>query len=238
MPAPRKKSPRKPSRSPTKKTASTRRPASAAKRNGLLAPPELLQATAAPDVVDVPKRTVLAIDGAGSPDSAEFARSIGALYGLAYTLKFSRKRSGGDDFKVGPLEGLWSADVPRGFIGTPPRDAWLWRLRLPVPDDVTTAILKTLVAEAVAKKGGKLFGSQEARKVTLERIPRRRMGRILHVGPYVDEPASFEKMRAMLATQRLTPAHPHLEIYLSDPFRTAPSKLRTVLLKEALPAAR
>ena len=75
-------------------------------------------------------------------------------------------------------------------------------------------------------------GSADARRVALERIPAQAMGRALHVGPYAEEPRSFAKIEAALAAAGRTPGFPHLEVYLSDPRRTKPAKLRTVVLLE------
>jgi hypothetical protein len=106
-------------------------------KNGSPVPRELTTATRAPDIVSVPKRRCLAIDGAGSPQDPRFAASIGALFGVAYTLKFARKKAGKGDFKVGPLEGHWAADVAATATGRPPPEQWRWRLRIGIPDGVT-----------------------------------------------------------------------------------------------------
>ena len=90
--------------------------------------------------------------------------------------------------------------------------------------------MAAVVRAAVAKKGGKLEASAEALRVALERIPAARAGRILHVGPYATEPASFARMGEALAAAGLCRAHPHVEVYLSDPRRAKPEKLKTVLL--------
>lgn len=196
--------------------------------------PELLfSAKRAADVVDVPVRTVLSIVGEGGPDTESFRRSIGALYGVAYALKFSRK-PGGKDFKIGPLAGRWWAEgvgTERSMV-VAPRERWRWRLRIDVPGDVTERELAEVVGAATAKRGGKLEGSADAARVVLERVPAQRMGRILHLGPYGDEPASFERIRAVLDAAGLRGGNAHHEIYLSDPMRTDPSKLKTVLLLE------
>ena len=88
------------------------------------APKELTSATREPDVVDVPPRVFLSLSGAGAPDSVEFTSSVGALYGVAYGLKFQRKNTGGEDFKVGPLIGIWWAES-RDLVGgeVPTRDS-------------------------------------------------------------------------------------------------------------------
>jgi hypothetical protein len=180
--------------------------------------------------VRVPARKALAIDGAGPPDAPAFASAIGALYGVSYGLKFARKPAR-KDFRIGPLEGRWWSEGPGGGLQAP-RETWRWRLRIAVPDDVTRAEAEAVARATREKKGGKLFGSDEALRVFVERIPAATIGRILHVGPYAEEPASFERMRAVLEAAGLRRAPPHVEIYLSDPRRTAPAKLRTVLLGE------
>jgi len=205
--------------------------AKAAKAVPLPVPAVLLDATTTPDVVEVPARTAVAIDGAGPPDDPGFTRALGALYGVAYGLKFSRKPRG-RDFKVGPLEGRWWAEgAPEGVLQAP-RHTWRWRLRIAVPDDVAEADVAVVVRAAVTKKGGKLEGSDEARRVTLERIPATRVGRVLHLGPYANERASFARMEEVLAAAGLRRAQPHVEVYLLDPRRTRPEKLKTVLLGE------
>lgn len=234
--APRKVLPKKrPAKRPAKagRPVPKRRAAAHPRAPRLPMPEELLTATGAADVVAVPARTVAAIEGAGGPHGDEFGRSVGALYGVAYTLKFSRKPAGGD-FQIGPLEGRWWADGAASRAAPPPIDQWRWRLRIGVPDDVDEHALADVIQAATMKKGGKLFGSAEARRVAIERVPAQTMGRILHLGPYADEPRSFAKIEEALAAARRTPAFPHLEIYLSDPRRTKPAKLKTVLLLETV----
>jgi hypothetical protein len=198
-------------------------------------PGELTGAKVNPDVVELPPRIFIALSGAGAPDSAEFASSIGALYGIAYGLKFSRKKAGGENFKVGPLVGIWWAEgdnLPTDRV--PDRDAWRWTVQLDVPADVTEADVAGIVAAAVSKKGGKLEGSASASRTVLTRDPARRFGRILHVGPYADEARSFAAMEALLDSKGLQRGRWHVEVYLSDPQRTAPEKLKTALLTPIL----
>lgn len=227
---PRARTPRKKAaRSPARKTAARGRTSDG--KAPLPVPPALLDARTDPDVVDLPARSAVAIDGAGAPDGASFAKSIGALYGGAYGMKFARKKRGVPTFAIGPLEGRWWAEGDSG-LHTAPRERWRWRLRIGVPGDATDAELAEVVRAATSKKGGKLEGSEEARRLFVERIPPARLGRILHVGPYAEEPRSFARVDATLASAMLRPARSHLEVYLSDPRRTAPAKLRTVLLRE------
>jgi hypothetical protein len=205
--------------------------AKAAKLVPFPVPAILLDATTTPDVVEVPARRVVAIEGAGPPDDPAFQRAIGALYGVAYGLKFTRKAAA-RDFKIGPLEGRWWAEGAPERDLRAPRHTWRWKLRIAVPDDVEEAEVAAVVRAAVAKKGGKLEGSEEARRVSVERIPAMRVGRILHVGPYANESSSFARMEELFTTAGLRRARPHVEIYLSDPRRSKPEKLKTVLLGE------
>jgi len=204
----------------------------AVKRDQAPVPIELVKATSSADIVVVPRRRCLAIDGAGAPSEARFAAAIGALYGTAYTLKFTRKRSARSDFKVGPMEGHWSADVARPTKGIPPADRWRWRLRIGVPSDVTKADVERIKRAVVTKKKGKLEGSPVVEHIFLELVPAQRVGRILHLGPYGEEPASFAIVDSLLGRAKLTPAPTHIEVYLNDPQRTSPAALKTVLLRE------
>ena len=182
-------------------------------------------------MVQVPARSCLAISGKGGPERQEFAASIGALYGVAYSLKFGRKKVTGKDFKVGALVGIWWAegyDLTMGQV--PPRDTWRWTVQVDVPSDITAEDVAAIVEAAVAKKGGKLEGSPYAKKAVLANEPTRRFGRLLHVGPFADEPRSFHTLETMLDANGLQREMWHVEVYLSDPHRTTPEKLKTVLL--------
>ena len=196
---------------------------SSPKKPPLPMPDALLDATPHADVVRIPPRVVVAFDGVGPPEAPAFEQGIGAVYGVAYTIKFARKAAG-HDFRIGPLEARWWAEPPPPPGQMPPRASWRWQVRLAVPN----AISEADVAEAAAKKT--IAGVQ---RVFLDA---QTVGRILHIGPYADEPRSLEAARAALADAGLGVAGPHVEIYLNDPRRVAAEKLRTVLLVE--PGAR
>lgn len=195
-------------------------------------PREVASATAEPDIVRLPKRRCVAIDGSGSPGDAAFEQAVGALYGTAYALKFARKKAGQHEFKIGPLEGRWAADVPPNFRGKPPATTWRWRLRIGVPPDVTRDELERIKEQVVTKKRGKLAGSATVPHVFVEALPAERVGRVLHIGPYADEPASFARIAGALERAGLKPAPTHIEVYLNDPRRVRPQALRTVLLRQ------
>lgn len=195
-------------------------------------PPVLWDATTTPDVVTVPGRTVLALDGQGAPEGDAFQRSVAAVYGVAYTLKFARKKSGGRDFKIGPLEARWWTDDASRRIPQAPRHTWRWELRLAIPADVSAAELARAIDAATHKKGGKLEGTAEAARVAPRALPAARCGRVLHVGPYASEGESFTRIAAAVEEAGLVAGNAHLEVYLSDPRRTRAEKLKTVLLVE------
>jgi len=197
-------------------------------------PAALVKATTTPAIVTVPARAALAIDGRGAPASDDFQQALAALYGTAYGLKFARKNSGcKTPFKVAALEGLWAAAAGwTDETALPPAELWTWRLRMGVPSDMTEPEVAEAIREATSKKGGKLEGSSVVGRILLERIPATRYGRILHIGSYADEPRSFAVLGTALAAAGLSARHSHIEIYLGDPRRTTPEKLKTVLLKE------
>lgn len=195
--------------------------------------PTLVKATTTPTTVTVPERIALAIDGKGAPASEDFQKALEALYGIAYGLKFGRKKTGrGTPFKVAALEGLWSAQGWSDATKIPPRDQWTWRLRITVPPDVTQDEIAAVARDATTKKGGKLEGSAVVGRLFLEKIPETRCGRILHIGPYSDEPRSFAALAPVIAAAGARASYHHIEVYLGDPRRTEPEKLKTVLLKE------
>jgi hypothetical protein len=103
-----------------------------------------------------------------------------------------------------------------------------------VPPDVTPAELKRVVDDATRKKGGKLEGNLEAARMAVTVLPAARYGRVLHIGPYANEGESFARIVEMVEGAGLIAHHAHLEVYLSDPRRTKPEKLKTVLLLELM----
>ena len=199
-------------------------------------PRELWAATTTPDIVTIPARTVLALDGRGAPEGAVFQQSVAAVYGVAYTLKFARKKTGYGDFKIGPLEARWWTDEPGRRLPDVPRQAWRWQLRLALPDDVSVVELARAVDQATHKPGGKLYGSAEAARVTLGLLPAERYGRVLHIGPYGAEAESFARIAGVVQQAGLATGNAHSEVYLNDPRRAKPDKLKTVLLLECAAA--
>ena len=163
----------------------------------------------------------LAIAGQGAPGGERFTACIGALYGAAFTIKMTRKFAGKQDYAVCKLEGQWFFE---GDLAKIPKDKWKWRLLIRTPDFVTQTDLKT--AAATLLKRGK---SREVEEVKLETINEGQCVQMLHVGPYEKECETIAVMREFAEGRGLRFAGPHHEIYLSDPRRVPPERLKTIL---------
>jgi hypothetical protein len=173
----------------------------------------------------MPPLTYLMVDGKGDPNtSPDFRAAIGALYSLAYTLKFSLKKSKGLDFRVMPLSGRFHAEDPRVFLEGRKQE-WHWTLMLALPSQVTAADLKAARTQAQAKKNA----SPALPLVRREALREGLCAQVLHLGPYAAEKPTIEALHAFIAEKGLTFAGSHHEIYVSDPNRTAPAKLKTIV---------
>ncbi|MFB8026780.1 MULTISPECIES: hypothetical protein [unclassified Streptomyces] len=105
------------------------------------------------ELVDVPAQQFIAVDGRGDPNTSEdYAHAVEALYSVAYTLKFTGRRTGERDFVVGPLEGLWWSDRMEVFTSRD-KDVWQWRMLISRPDWITEALVDDAKEAALAKKG-------------------------------------------------------------------------------------
>ncbi len=176
-----------------------------------------------PALVDVPPLNGLMVDGAGDPKGQVFQEAVGSLYSVAYTLKFAFKKDKAVDYPVMALEGLWCADDVADFLNDK-RDAWKWTLFIVLPDVVT----KKDVAGAVAtvRKKAKFPRFPEIR---FETFVEGRAAQIMHVGPYATEGPTIQRLHRFVEEQGLELRGRHHEIYLGDPRRSAPEKLRTIL---------
>lgn len=172
--------------------------------------------------------TYLMVDGQGSPgDSPAYTAALAALYPLAYATKFFSKRVLGRDYAVPPLEGLWWADDRRAFTQAGRRDEWRWTLMLMVPDWITA----DHVAAARASKA-----KTDTSAVRLGQHEDGRSLSILHLGSFADEAPLLHRLHhEVMPARGLTFNGEHHEIYLSDPRRTPPEKLRTILRQPVKP---
>ena len=165
----------------------------------------------------------LAIAGKGEPGSKEFQAKIGALYNVAFTIKMEKKFAG-QDYTVCKLEGLWwIADKTKEFMEVP-KSQWLWKLMIRVPEFIGAKELK----EAATKLREKGKPAQVS-EVRLENCTEGLCVQALHVGSYDEEAGTIAKMKEIAGENRLSFHGLHHEIYLSDPRRVAPARLRTIL---------
>lgn len=178
-----------------------------------------------PELVRAPALKYLMVDGTGDPNTAGgFQAGIGALYGIAYTLKFTLRKEKGVDFRVMPLSGLYHSDNPSAFLKGPKRN-WRWTIMIPVPSVVTAAAVKKAKAEVRSKRGD----SPSLEAVRLETLREGRCVQLLHVGPYEAEPPNIEKIHRFIEEKGLSFSGSHHEIYLSDPRRSKPEKMKTII---------
>lgn len=187
-----------------------------------------------PAIVQVPEMVFFAVDGQGDPNtSPAYQQALELLYGLTFTVKMSKmggeEPEGYFDYVVPPLEGLWWTETP-GFDGKPPADKndFRWTSLIRQPDFVNEEVF-AWAAERLAKK-------KPALDLTKARFLRWEEGlcaHLLHTGPYDAEPASIDRLTEFLREQGCVPdftdTRRHHEIYLGDPRRTAPEKLKTVI---------
>lgn len=183
-----------------------------------------------PEIVDVPALNFLRIDGAIEPGqgpgaSPGFERAMQALYGAAYTLKFMLKQRPVDplDYPVMALEGLWWVEDGQFDINI--KDNWFYTLQIMQPEQITPDLL----AEALEKLRKKRGPDPTFDLLRLEPYTEGLCVQIMHLGPYIEEPATLERMRAFAAQQGYRLHGLHHEIYTGDPRKGAPAKLKTVL---------
>ncbi len=177
------------------------------------------------ELVDVPEMTFLAIDGQGNPNtSEEYAHAVETLYTVAYAIKFAFKARTGDDFVVGPLEGLWTSADPDAFVSGN-KDEWEWTMLIPLPEHVTQEDIDHGMVTAAKKKPHLPVSSMRGMAMTEGESLQ-----ILHIGSYADEAPTLARLHnEVMPTQGWTFNGKHHEIYLSDPRRVAPEKLKTIL---------
>jgi hypothetical protein len=194
---------------------------------------ELYRASRDPALVDVPELAFLMVDGHGDPNTAtEYTQAVEALYTVSYSLKFAIKRArDGLDYGVMPLEGLWWVADMSKFTSSKKSD-WDWTAMIMQPDQVTQDLLEDALANATAKKS-----LPAAAKLRLERFCEGPAAQVMHIGPYDAEGPTIKRLHELIAESGRTRRGKHHEIYLSDPRRSAPEKLRTII-RQPVDAAR
>lgn len=180
-----------------------------------------------PVVVQVPKMNFIMVDGKGDPNtSQEYADAIQALYPVAYTIKFTSKIKYGKDFGVMPLEGLWWTENMADF-SVENKDNWLWTAMIMQPDVVTEDMYNHAVQQVRNKKAPKSLD-----KLRFASYEEGQAAQVMYVGPYSSEGPTIQGLHEFIKEQGGTlddnNKHHH-EIYLGDPRRTAPEKLKTII---------
>ena len=189
------------------------------------------------DRLVVPPMTFLMVDGIGDPNqSPAYAQAASALFGLSYGLKFAAKAALARDHVVGPLEGLWWADDMADFVMSR-RDRWRWTMMIRQPDWITPEMVETARAKMLAKAAKD--PAKTAEMLTAVRLAVFAEGdclQVLHLGSYADESPVIARLHAQELPERgLRPTGHHHEIYLNDPRRVPPEKLRTILRQPVAP---
>ncbi len=183
--------------------------------------------------VDVPEMRFVMVDGQGDPNkAAAYRKALEWLYSVSYSMKFSSKSELERDYVVPPLEGLWWADDPADFI-LRNKDLWNWTMMILVPDFITEEMFA-----AAQNKAAQRLGTLP----TTARFAPFNEGRCLqtmHIGSYDDEGPTLARLHEEIMPQSdFTFNGRHHEIYISDPRRIAPTRLKTVLRQPVRPIER
>ncbi|MDP6456810.1 MAG: GyrI-like domain-containing protein [Candidatus Marinimicrobia bacterium] len=175
--------------------------------------------------ITVPAFNFLMVNGVGDPNTAiSFQEAVGALYSLSYTIKFSNKSESPDfDFTVMPLEALWWSKNMDAFTDGK-KDEWEWTCMIHQPDFISEADVISAKESVMKKKD--LFAVNDVRFETFEEG---RSAQILYIGPYADEASTIKNIHQFISDADCELSGYHHEIYLSDPRRTAPEKLKTII---------
>ncbi len=200
---------------------------------------DLYQPSAKPSVTDVPEMIFIAVDGKGDPNTCEeYKAAMELLYGLSFTIKMSKlngtQPEGYFEYVVPPLEGLWRQENTYGIDYSRKAD-FIWTSMIRQPEFVTPRVFEAAKA-ALAKKKPHL----DVSKARLMKFTEGLCVQIMHKGSFDDEPASIEKLTRFAAEngyeQDFSESRLHHEIYLSDPRKCAPERLRTVIRHPIRPA--
>ncbi|OWV21317.1 GyrI-like domain-containing protein [Fibrobacter sp. UWB3] len=185
-----------------------------------------------PEIVTVPKMNYIAVRGKGNPneEEGEYKKSIELLYGIAYTIKMSKKGDhkieGYFDYVVPPLEGFWWQENVDG-IDYSHKENFQWISVIRLPDFVTKADFEWATEEATRKK------KMDFSKVEFLSLEEGLCVQCMHSGSYDDEPATVAAMDKFIADNGyendISDTRRHHEIYLSDARKVAPEKLKTVI---------
>lgn len=177
-----------------------------------------------PSEVDVPQMNFLMIDGRGDPNTAqEYQDAMEALYATSFTLKFKLKKAKIADYTVMPLEGLWWVEGSEGF-DIDSKEMWHWTSMIMQPQPISRSDVLEAIPEVKEKKDPVAL-----RKLRFESYREGYSVQILHLGPWSEEKPTIDRLHSYAEERGFKLRGKHHEIYLSDPRRTAPEKLKTVI---------
>ena len=195
------------------------------------------------EFVDVPQMAFVVVPGQGAPEGPAFAAAIQALYAVSYGVHFLVKKAIGEAPRVMPLEALWwvgdddgqqalveAVARGQGSMADTDRDRWRWQAMIMQPEPIDAA----LVAEAMAQARTKDLAALD--RVALHTWEEGRCAQLLHIGPYAAEAPSLRLLHEAIATAGMRARGRHHEVYLGDPRRSAPERLRTILRQPVEPA--
>lgn len=194
-----------------------------------------------PVLIEVPKMRFIMVEGKGNPneEQGEYQKAAELLYALSYTIKMSRKGDyvpdGYFEYVVAPLEGLWwLSDDAENFLDFSQKDKYCWISMIRQPEFVTEEVFAWACGQVQKKKA-----HLESGKARLQDFQEGLCVQIMHIGPYDTEPETIAKVDRYIEDNGFVNdiggvledgmVRRHHEIYLSDPRKTAPEKLRTVL---------
>ena len=180
---------------------------------------DLYTATPKPKEVTAAKAAFLFLEGTGEPGGAAYCDAIQQIYSLAYTMKFMLKKSGKLDFAVSRLECLWLTEQ----IEQTRKSQWRWQLLMRIPDAVTAGDLKQASKE--------VFERRQLDVTAVQRLTWKegRCVQMMHIGPYDEVGRSYRQLDEYAREKGLVASCPAHEIYISDPRRVAPAKLKTIV---------
>jgi hypothetical protein len=180
--------------------------------------------TKEPQILTIPAMNFLMIDGHGDPNTEpSYPVAISVLYTMAYTLKFDLKTRGTPDFKVFPLQGLWWAENMDAFI-TGEKSAWDWTMMIAQPDWVTPEHIEKAKTKASVKIDKVIL-----EKVRFETYDEGLVIQMMHIGPYSAEGPNIARIHAFAREQGYELSGKHHEVYLGNPQRSTPEKLKTII---------
>ncbi len=198
------------------------------------------------DFVDVPEFGFAVVSGTGSPAGTEFAEAIQALYAVSYGAHFLVKKEQGQAPRVMPVEGLWWVDDPdqrdlltavalgQATMDQIDRDRWRWQAMIMQPDPIDADTVAAAVEQAREKREKK--PAPGLSRLRYERWAEGPCAQVLHVGPYASEGPAIVRLHQAIAAAGYRPHGRHHEIYIGDPRRSAPERLRTILRHPIEPA--